>query len=336
MPRSFFGSITLPFALLKIFYVSTCLLLKHKREGLYDIIIIDQIPSAIPLLKLSNTKIVYYCHFPDMLMSSRGSLIKRLYRLPLDYLEERTTSKADLTLVNSKFTLATFKKTFKSIQIEPTVLYPSVGHMENDVVIQGPKDKKMILSLNRYEKKKNIGLAIDAFHALLNKFEYNERKDMELVIAGGYDIRVKENVSYLKELKLKASDYGIETQVKFLTSITDTEKVELLKKCTVLLYTPENEHFGIVPLEAGLARKPCIVCNSGGPMETVVDHKTGFLLPSDKDKWADAMYNLVTNGELAVRMGADASNHVRRLFSTDVILAKLEGILKELLCEKVL
>ncbi|TXH61693.1 MAG: glycosyltransferase, partial [Thiothrix sp.] len=31
------------------------------------------------------------------------------------------------------------------------------------------------------------------------------------------------------------------------------------------LYTPEKEHFGIVPIEAMFNNAPVIACNSGGP-----------------------------------------------------------------------
>lgn len=52
-----------------------------------------------------------------------------------------------------------------------------------------------------------------------------------------------------------------------------------------ILYTPENEHFGIVPIEAMymvnyiyIKKKPVIASNSGGPKESIIDGKTGFLL----------------------------------------------------------
>jgi len=40
----------------------------------------------------------------------------------------------------------------------------------------------------------------------------------------------------------------------------------------------EDEHFGIVPLEAIAAHKPVLACNSGGLVETVKDVETGLLV----------------------------------------------------------
>jgi hypothetical protein len=50
---------------------------------------------------------------------------------------------------------------------------------------------------------------------------------------------------------------------------SDIEKVALLQRCSCLLYTPANEHFGITPLEAMYCSRPVIAVNSGGPLETI-------------------------------------------------------------------
>jgi alpha-1,3/alpha-1,6-mannosyltransferase len=49
-----------------------------------------------------------------------------------------------------------------------------------------------------------------------------------------------------------------------------------------LIYTPENEHFGIVPLEAMLAGIPVLATNTGGPLETIYDGRIGWLRSPEK------------------------------------------------------
>jgi glycosyltransferase involved in cell wall biosynthesis len=44
-----------------------------------------------------------------------------------------------------------------------------------------------------------------------------------------------------------------------------------------LLYTPDREHFGIVPLEAMGVGLPVIAMASGGPLESVRHNRSGFL-----------------------------------------------------------
>lgn len=86
---------------------------------------------------------------------------------------------------------------------------------------------------------------------------------------GGYDNRVSENLSYHLELAALCDSLQLkhvtcktfitalaipsDTDVLFLLSIPAKLKSSLLQTSSVLLYTPENEHFGIVPLEAMLA-----------------------------------------------------------------------------------
>ena len=102
LPRSVFGRLYALCAYLRMVYVALYLVFFSKKE--FDIIICDQISAAVPILRLSGKKVVFYCHFPDMLLTQRKSLLKRLYRAPLDWLEEKTTGMADQILVNSKFT----------------------------------------------------------------------------------------------------------------------------------------------------------------------------------------------------------------------------------------
>lgn len=76
-------------------------------------------------------------------------------------------------------------------------------------------------------------------------------------------------------LKRKIGLFQVEDVIEFVDSPTDSEKFALYRECDTVLYTPPNEHFGIVPVEALEQRRPVIVCNSGGPAETVIEGVTG-------------------------------------------------------------
>ena len=71
----------------------------------FDLIFVDQVSHSIPLLKrFSPKKVLFYCHYPDMLLSPPGGTLKKLYRAPLDSYEEYSTGAADVVMVNSGFT----------------------------------------------------------------------------------------------------------------------------------------------------------------------------------------------------------------------------------------
>jgi len=76
-----------------------------------------------------------------------------------------------------------------------------------------------------------------------------EWSEVHLVVAGGYDPRLEESVKYLEKLKDIATEQGVTDHITFMLSPKDVVKVHLIAQCTALLYTPSNEHFGIVPLE---------------------------------------------------------------------------------------
>jgi len=204
------------------------------------------------------------------------------------------------------------------------------------------QDRDIILSINRFEKKKDIGLAIKAF-AGLGK---NGRKNVRLVCAGGYDNRVQENVVYHKELTQLAESLGLKTattktvvtamnvpddvDVLFLLSVPNTLKTMLLKSARLLVYTPQNEHFGIVPLEAMLVGLPVLAANSGGPLETVVEGVTGWLCsPQDIEKWTsvmDKVLHKLSQSEIQ-RMAEAGKKRVRDEFSDVKMAEKLDGII---------
>ena len=91
---------------------------------------------------------------------------------------------ADIILVNSEFTKTVFANSFRTITTVPRVLYPGIQLEQYDIGTKKParfSDKKIILSINRFERKKNISLAVYAF-ALLKDFSGFE--NLLLVIAG--------------------------------------------------------------------------------------------------------------------------------------------------------
>ena len=71
----------------------------------YGVIFVDQVSAVIPVLKwCTSAQVLFYCHFPDMLLAQRQSALRKAYRAPIDWMEQMTTGKADKIVVNSKFT----------------------------------------------------------------------------------------------------------------------------------------------------------------------------------------------------------------------------------------
>ena len=176
-------------AYLRMIYLALYIVFFSKMK--FDVIICDQVSACIPILRWSRSKILFYCHFPDQLLTTRKSWAKKLYRWPIDALEEYTTGKADEVLVNSNFTSQVFHSTFMSLaHVQPTILYPSLNfaafdqppsELENVIP---PQAKTIFLSINRYERKKNLPLAIKAFAQLVGQLGEVDRSGVHLIMAG--------------------------------------------------------------------------------------------------------------------------------------------------------
>jgi alpha-1,3/alpha-1,6-mannosyltransferase len=94
-----------------------------------------------------------------------------------------------------------------------------------------------------------------------------------------------------------------------------------LESAEILVYTPTNEHFGIVPLEAQLHSTPVLATPTGGPLETVEDNLTGFLRPGEQ--WPSILEKVLTHGTNP-EMGRRGRQRVIREFSKEAMAARFE------------
>ncbi|XP_075442532.1 alpha-1,3/1,6-mannosyltransferase ALG2 [Ascaphus truei] len=325
LPRSVLGRCQALCAYIRIIFLALYIVFLSGEQ--FDVIFCDQVSACIPFFKLTRNpkKVLFYCHFPDQLLTQRISTLKIIYRAPIDWLEEKTTGMADCILVNSHFTANIFKNTFSSLaHIQPDVLYPSlnVNNFESaiyeDLSDLVPVGRNLVfLSINRFERKKNIKLALQALCVLHGRLNSQDWGKVHLILAGGYDERVLENVEHYNELKDIAAKHEISGHVTFLRSFSDKQKLSLLHNCICVLYTPSNEHFGIVPIEAMYMYCPVIAVNSGGPLESIVNDVTGFLCDPSPKAFSNAMEQFVKNPSLKTTMGKSGHARVKETFSSE-------------------
>lgn len=350
-------------AALRCAWLALCV--AFELAGALDAVLCDQVAAMLPVLRvllaLRSVPAVFYCHFPDLLLASHGTLARRLYRAPMDCLEEVSTGCASAVLVNSEFTASVFNRTFGGLRragVRPRVLYPAVdlevhapptssakkaeverhlpeGVLGGDDAARGGGSSgggggvdrtapALLVSLNRFERKKGLGVAIEALAELGRRRGQQGLHDVRLCLAGGYDPALQENVEHLDELKALAKAAGVAHAVTFVPNFSAMQRRALLSRCVAVVYTPQDEHFGIVPLEAMAAARPVVACASGGPRETVVDSRTGYLCEPTAAAFADALERLLDEPAAARAMGAAARAHVAAKFSKHEFGRRLE------------
>lgn len=263
-------------------------------------------------------------------------------------------SGSDRIVVNSNFTKSVVASVFPTLEKnELGVVYPCVDLAPSDPTHEDEQPlwptKKLLLSINRFERKKDIALAIRAYAELPKSL----RKTARLVLAGGYDPRNVENISYHNELVALADKHGLSNataktvptalaipeniEILFLLSVPGAFKETLLRNAKLLIYTPKNEHFGIVPVEAMQYGVPVLASNTGGPLETVVEGQTGWLRDADKpERWTGVMEKVLGGiGDAQLQQMKQAGpQRVREHFSKTIMAQNLDQTIADMLASR--
>jgi alpha-1,3/alpha-1,6-mannosyltransferase len=142
----------------------------------------------------------------------------------------------------------------------------------------------------------------------------------------------------LQELKDLVTELGLEysdretkkdAPIFFLPSFSQNEKTILFSSSVCLLYTPSFEHFGIVPVESMINGVPVIAVNNGGPKESILDGKTGFLVDPNPEDFADAMKKIIKLSDTQRNVfRISGVERVKELFSSESFTLALDSHLK--------
>ena len=185
---------------------------------------------------------------------------------------------------------------------EVTVIYPpsSLPGFR-----QGSYD--YLFTVSRLDGPKRVSLMIEAM-------KYVDA-DIQLKIAGTGPME--------QELKKMAAG---DSRVQFLGFVSDEEVVDYYSNARCVLFTPYDEDYGLVTIEAMMSGKPVITCSdSGGPKEFVEDGVTGFLSEPDPKDLARQIQRICDMPEQEIReMGEKALQKVSSINWKTVAL-KLTG-----------
>jgi alpha-1,3/alpha-1,6-mannosyltransferase len=335
IPSSIAGHLRVPLAVTRSAYAGW----RMSHASAPDIVFSDVVAHVLPLVKrLTGAPILYFCHYPDLLLTpdgGRDSPAYRVYRRPLDWLEARGIAVADLVVANSRFTAGAVRTTFPSLPQERlVVLYPGV---EVPAELPGPPPDTgeiVILSVNRFDPRKNLPLAVDALRTLRGHVTPELFSRVRLVFAGYRDTRMPESAALVSDLRRRVEEVGLTDHVRFAFNPGEQERRALLSASRCVIYTPVAEHFGYGPIEAMAMGRTVIAVNRGGPAETVLHGETGFLCEPTADAFANALAPVVSDRQLAATLGQQGHAHVARRFSLDAFGDNLDAIVQRLILKR--
>jgi|TARA_Y100001954_G_scaffold238446_1_gene306081 alpha-1,3/alpha-1,6-mannosyltransferase len=88
---------------------------------------------------------------------------------------------------------------YKASACSQRYVLPCLDCIDLDCIDQTSRPPLVFLSVNRFDSKKNLPLAVVAFKKFCEQNEVG--KNYVLIFAGGYDMRISDNVNVLDHLK---------------------------------------------------------------------------------------------------------------------------------------
>lgn len=176
---------------------------------------------------------------------------------------------------------------------DPAHFYPN-GHSTPEAV--PALGGRVVLTVSRLTMRKGIDTVIRALPGVARAVS-----DVSYVVAGSGP-----DESRLRRL---AQSEGVADRVHFIGRVDYASLPDYYNACDVFAMPaldmhPDVEGFGIVFLEANACAKPVIGARSGGIPDAIRHEETGLLVePGDATATAEALIRLLTDRDLAARLG---------------------------------
>ena len=233
----------------------------------FDLVISITSAEAKGIITKPTTKHFCYCLTPTRYLWSgyeqyfKNKILKIFTKPIINYLrnwDQVAAQKPDSYLAISQNVRERIKKYYNR---EAEVVYPPVDIDKWQIAKsqkgkETKKDSDYFLVVSRLVAYKRIDLVIEAFNKL--------GLPLKIVGTGSQESRLK---------KMAGSN------IEFLGQLTDQELLGYYQNCRALIF-PQDEDFGLVPLEAQACGRPVIALKVGGALETVIEGKTGTFFES--------------------------------------------------------
>lgn len=191
-----------------------------------------------------------------------------------------------------------------------------------------PEDEFAVLQLGRLVPRKGVDNVIRAMRFM----QADGGMTPHLYIVGGNsDLPSELDTPEIARLHQVMHEAGVEQRVSFVGR-RDREVLRLFYSAAdVFVSTPWYEPFGITPVEAMACGIPVIGAAVGGIRTTVVDGKTGFLVPPNDPAALGERLNALRNSPQTARaMGLAGRQRAKRYYTWSGVAARLAVIYGQL------
>lgn len=213
---------------------------------------------------------------------------------------------------------------FKSIPIQ--VVYQASGLSENlaQSDLKSNTQTRYFLHVGVLEKRKNLGLLIQAFGQLTRITGY---EDLRLVLVGQRGPReTLDDYDHLVEL---VTNLGLTDKVDFTGYVSQKQLAFYFQHALGYVFPSTNEGFGLPVLEAFSFGLPVIISRQGALMEVAGDAAL-ILEKNEEESLIQSMKLLVDDPDLRKELGAKGRIRLQE-FSAEKFYLSLEQAFKEIL-----
>jgi glycosyltransferase involved in cell wall biosynthesis len=173
-------------------------------------------------------------------------------------------------------------------------------------------DRKVILFLSRFDRKKGIDLLIDAFARV--RTQYSEAV---LVLAGSGD------PAWVTALRQSTERLGIADDVIWAGFLTGEAKWSALSNADVFVLPSYSENFGIAVVEALACGCPVVVSDQVGIHREIARAEAGLVTPCEVDSLAEALCAVLADTGLRRRMRENGVRLARQQFSPEAVGSRM-------------
>jgi D-inositol-3-phosphate glycosyltransferase len=187
-----------------------------------------------------------------------------------------------------------------------------------------PASERVILAIGRIEPLKGLDILIRSLAQM------SDRKDVGVYIIGG-DERATPEIDRLVAI---AKQEGVADAVHFLGSRPHEDLPDYYHAADIVALPSFYESFGLVAVEAMAAGVPVVASRVGGLASTVVDGRTGYLIPwRCPEPFAEKFELLLANEELRSALGRSARERMEQSYAWGEVAQRVSALYEELVRE---
>ncbi len=217
-----------------------------------------------------------------------------------------------------------------------TQMFSPVHHGKARQSLGLGQDDFVMAYIGRLLPRKDIRNIIRALPALQQRCSQDGRYPaLRLLVVGGESEAPDPLITpELAELQRLAAEQNVADAIHFIGNRPQSTLRDYYGACDVFITTPWYEPFGLTPLESMACGRPVIGSTVGGILYSVVENKTGFLVPPQRpDLLAERLYYLLKHPRRREQMGQAARRHVLREFTWPLVAERTARVYEEALTQ---